>query len=48
MVSHDEEKRLAQAMDDGDEIIRAPEHIARVRGISELARKTGLDRKSLY
>ena len=41
---------FAQVMRDGDseEIIRALGHIARARGMAELAAKTGLGRESLY
>jgi probable addiction module antidote protein len=41
---------FAQVMEDGDadEILRALSHIARARGMSELARETGLGRESLY
>ena len=39
-----------QVMEDGDsdEIIRALGHIARARGIAQLAKDTGLGRESLY
>ena len=41
---------FTQVMQDGDsnEIIRALGHIARARGMTELAAKTGLGRESLY
>lgn len=39
-----------QVMEDGDsdEIIRALGHIARARGMAQLAKDTGLGRESLY
>lgn len=39
-----------QVMEDGDpdEIIRALGHIARTRGMAQLAKDTGLGRESLY
>jgi len=41
---------FSQVLEDGDsdEIIRALGHIARARGMAELAAKTGLGRESLY
>jgi probable addiction module antidote protein len=41
---------LTQVLSDGDseEFLRAVGHVARARGISDLARKSGLGRESLY
>jgi len=41
---------FAQVLEDGDseEIVRALGYIARARGMSDLASKTGLGRESLY
>jgi probable addiction module antidote protein len=41
---------FAQVLEDGDddEIVRALGHIARARGMADLANKTGLGRESLY
>jgi probable addiction module antidote protein len=41
---------FSQVLEDGDseEIVRALGHIARARGMTELAAKTGLGRESLY
>ncbi|NIF16431.1 addiction module antidote protein [Pantoea sp. Cy-639] len=41
---------LSQVLADGDsdEILRALNHIARARGMSQIAKQTGLGRESLY
>lgn len=41
---------LSQVLADGDsdEILRALNHIARARGMSQIAKDTGLGRESLY
>lgn len=41
---------LSQVLADGDtdEILRALGHIARARGMSQIAKETGLGRESLY
>jgi probable addiction module antidote protein len=41
---------FSQVLEDGDddEIVRALGHIARARGMADLAAKTGLGRESLY
>ena len=41
---------LSQVLDDGepDELLRALGHIAKARGIAEIAKETGLGRESLY
>lgn len=41
---------LSQVLADGepDELLRALGHIAKARGIAEIARETGLGRESLY
>ncbi|MDR1063240.1 MAG: putative addiction module antidote protein [Azoarcus sp.] len=41
---------FAQVLDDGDadEIVRALSHIARARGMGQLAKDAGLGRESLY
>lgn len=40
--------RQVMADGDSDEIIRALGHIARARGMAQIARDTGLSRESLY
>jgi len=50
---HDEEEiaeYLRQVLEDGDpqEVAAALGHIARARGMTQLARETGLSRESLY
>ena len=41
---------LSQVLEEGDtdELLRALGHIARAKGMSEIAQKTGLGRESLY
>ena len=53
LLLHSEEaiqEYFAQVMEDGDadEIVRALSHIARARGMSQLARDSGIGRESLY
>ena len=41
---------LSQVLEDGDndELLRAIGHIAKAKGMAEIAKKTGLGRESLY
>lgn len=49
-TEHDIAEYITMVLDDGDtdELIRAVGYIAKARGMTEIAQKTGLGRESLY